>query len=36
MFGCIVLVILGVLLVTGIFTFGGMQLFSQLTRLLPR
>jgi hypothetical protein len=36
MFGCIVLVILGVLLVTGIFTFGGMQLFSQLTRFMPR
>ncbi|MEO8395041.1 MAG: DUF3592 domain-containing protein [Chloroflexota bacterium] len=35
MFGCIVLVILGILLVTGIFTFGGFQLMSQITRLLP-
>ncbi len=36
LYGCIVLVILGILLVTGIFSFGGLQLFSQIRGLLPR
>ena len=35
LFGCIVLVILGGLLVTGIFMFGGSQLLLRFTNLLP-
>jgi hypothetical protein len=36
LFGIIIVVILGVLLVTGLFLFGGMQLFSRFTQFLPR